>query len=122
MRDVVLVVDDDDECRQALCAFLEDEGYVTWGVSNGREALEVARLWRPAAIITDLEMPVMNGWALLDALEADPDLADVPRFVTSACIYGAARDLPVFPKPFDPDEVISAVRTKGRRPAAVASH
>jgi CheY-like chemotaxis protein len=92
VRKIVLVVNEDERCREALCSFLRGDGYDTWGVSTGLEALEVARRWKPAAIIMDIETPALNGWALLDALDADPELSVIPRFVLSPQDATALRD------------------------------
>ncbi len=117
MNELVLVVDDDDGCRHALCALLEQEGFVAHAVRNGREALEAARRLRPAAIVLDLEMPEMDGWALLEAIAADPGLSAIPCLVTSGCVARDERGslaLPVFPKPVDGEAVVYALRTKQR--------
>lgn len=59
----VLIVDDSPAVRKALCELFTREGEfeVCGQAENGREAIEKAQLLRPALIITDLSMPVMNG-------------------------------------------------------------
>jgi CheY-like chemotaxis protein len=81
----ILVVEDDADIREALIGILEDEGYRVDGVGNGREALEhLAAGPRPALILLDLMMPVMNGWQFRAAQKLDPTLADIPVVVISA--------------------------------------
>src|SRR5688572_20410073 len=58
----ILVVDDEPHIRQFLRAALEEEGYDVREAADGIEALAVARVWRPDAIVLDMLMPAMNGW------------------------------------------------------------
>jgi PAS domain S-box-containing protein len=74
----VLVVDDDATARDLIRRSLEREGYRTVGVSNGAEALRLARELRPSAITLDVMMPGMDGWAVLGQLKADPETAQIP--------------------------------------------
>jgi CheY-like chemotaxis protein len=83
----VLVVEDDDELRIALKESLVAEGYEVETASNGAEALAVLRkdeTKRPAVILLDLMMPVMNGWQFITAQKDDPKLALIPVVVLSA--------------------------------------
>src|SRR5262245_56229278 len=75
----VLLVEDDPESVAGLVGVLRTEGYDVQVAYDGREAL--ARLregYRPAAIILDLMMPVMDGVAFRHEQEADPELRDIP--------------------------------------------
>jgi CheY-like chemotaxis protein len=65
----VLVVDDDEEWREAITDGLVAEGYVVATAENGREALALLSTLEPDVIITDLQMPVMDGQHLLAAVE-----------------------------------------------------
>jgi two-component system, chemotaxis family, chemotaxis protein CheY len=62
-RPTILVVEDDREIRSALVAGLELSGYRVQAAANGREALDGIDGSRPALIIADLRMPVMDGVA-----------------------------------------------------------
>ena len=75
----ILVVDDDPDIRDSLREVLEDEGYGTSCVANGREALDFLRSGkRPCVILLDLMMPVMDGWQFLEEQKRDPALAAIP--------------------------------------------
>ncbi|HSN68468.1 MAG TPA: response regulator transcription factor [Thermoanaerobaculia bacterium] len=63
----ILVAEDDLEIRRAIVAELRGEGYQTVEASDGREALAAIRNARPDLIVTDLAMPVMDGFALIAA-------------------------------------------------------
>jgi PAS domain S-box-containing protein len=75
---LVLVIDDDAATRDLLSRFLRREGFGVRCASDGALGLKMARELRPAAILLDVMMPRMDGWAVLSALKADPDLAETP--------------------------------------------
>ena len=64
--------------RRMISAMLEDEGYEVALAVDGREGLAKAREFAPELILTDYEMPVMDGPALCQALKVDPDLRPIP--------------------------------------------
>ncbi len=74
----VLVVDDDEAVHETVSAMLGREGYRVLHARSGPEALTVARATRPDAITLDVMMPQMDGWSVLTAFKADPQLADIP--------------------------------------------
>ncbi len=75
---VVLVIDDDASVRSLLSRFLGKEGFRVKTANGGEEGLRLARDLRPDAITLDVMMPGMDGWAVLTALKADPELALIP--------------------------------------------
>ena len=111
----VLVIDDELGIRSVLAEALVEEGWEVQSARDGREALRVLRAWRPDAILLDLMMPVMDGWAFRKAQRGLPDgLSDVPLIVLSAAREVAAHGVALgaavaLPKPFDLDEVIEAI-------------
>ena len=69
-----LVVDDEEPIRDTICAALEMNGYPTIQAEDGSAALEVFRKEQPALIVTDIQMPKMNGLELLRAVKKEsPD-------------------------------------------------
>ena len=74
----VLVIDDDPNARALLSRFLAREGFSVRTASDGLSGLELARTLKPRAILLDVMMPHMDGWAVLSALKSDPDVADIP--------------------------------------------
>ncbi|MFD0936688.1 response regulator [Methylobacterium trifolii] len=82
-RDAVLLVDDDPAARELLQRFLEREGFRVRTASDGRAGLTLARALKPRAILLDVEMPRMDGWAVLHAVRSDPELAGIPVIMTS---------------------------------------
>jgi signal transduction histidine kinase/CheY-like chemotaxis protein len=110
----VLVVDDDPAARDLLTTNLGREGYRTVQARGGDEALELARKLRPDAITLDVLMPKKDGWAVLGALKADPELCDIPVImVTVAPDRGIGLSLgaaEVMTKPVDRGELTSLLR------------
>jgi len=74
----VLVIDDEAAVRDLMQRFLTREGFRVVTASGGEEGVRLARELRPDAITLDVMMPGMDGWAVLSALKADPDVADIP--------------------------------------------
>ena len=74
----VLVIDDDADTRQVLKRFLNRKGFPIECASNGEEGLRLARELHPMAIILDVMMPGMDGWAVLSTLKSEPDVRDIP--------------------------------------------
>jgi two-component system chemotaxis response regulator CheY len=108
----VLVVDDDPDILQAIRHTLDDEGYSVATAANGLQALERIRERRPAVVLVDLTMPVMNGWQLNEQLQ-ELGLGIPVVFMTAAFRaraeaeqHGAAGYLA---KPFDIDDLLDTV-------------
>lgn len=86
----ILLVDDDADLRRSLAELLEEEGYEVSCANNGEEALHALAGAPPHAILLDLTMPVMDGWAFREVQRSDPRLARIPTVVISAA-YSDAR-------------------------------
>jgi len=74
----VLVIDDDQTVRDLMRRVLSREGFDVVTASSGMEGLELARELRPSVITLDVLMHEMDGWSTLQAIRADPALADIP--------------------------------------------
>lgn len=81
---LVLIVDDKEENLCYLQVLLEAKGYRTLIAHHGAEALVKARQQRPDVVISDLLMPVMDGYTLLRHWKSDPALKDLPFIVYTA--------------------------------------
>ena len=82
----ILIVEDHAVVRQMLVRFLESQGVLTIGASNGQEGLAALRAHAPSLVVLDLQMPVMNGWQFRqEQLQLpDPHLARIPVVILSA--------------------------------------
>ena len=74
----MLVIDDDPAVRDLMQRFLGKEGFRVVTAHGGEDGLRQARELRPDVITLDVMMPGMDGWAVLSALKADPEVADIP--------------------------------------------
>ena len=118
----VLVIDDDATVRDLMKRFLVKEGFRVALATGGEDGLRLARELRPDAITLDVMMPGMDGWAVLSALKADPDLADIPvimlTIVDDKNLGYALGASDYLTKPLDRERLLS-VLNKYRREAPV---
>ncbi|MEO8432700.1 MAG: response regulator [Acidobacteriota bacterium] len=112
----VLIVEDDDALRDALCRTLESDGLKCHSVSRGEHAVAgiLKDGWRPRLILLDLMMPGMTGWDFLDLRARTDRLRTIPVIVLSAAADRASsKDLSAeatLKKPVKGEELIAAVR------------
>jgi two-component system, sensor histidine kinase and response regulator len=80
---LVLVIDDESDSRLLLTHMLEEFGCQVIAANSGEQGLRMAREFHPQIITVDLLMPRMDGWEVLRAIKADPELRDIPAAVVS---------------------------------------
>src|SRR5947209_15855072 len=110
---LVLVVDDDPDILQTLALCLSTEGYRVVMASNGKEALDLLGTEKPACILLDLMMPVMDGWQFVAELD-QRGMRKAPLLILSAdrAVQGHAARLHAdafLAKPFDLDDLLGKV-------------
>lgn len=108
----ILVVEDHEPNAQLLVAAMEMRGYEVVWVDNGADGVAAADQLRPAVILMDLRMPVMDGWTAIAEIRRIPGLENTPIVVTSVEVMqdDRARAFDVgadafFRKPFDIQEL-----------------
>jgi len=80
----ILIVDDNDDTREALSLLLRLEGFTVAAASTGPNALDMLQAGlRPCVLLLDLRMPGMDGWTVIDRLQAHGELRQVPVVVLS---------------------------------------
>lgn len=87
-----MLVDDDEDARDLLARLLHGEGYQTVGLASPADALTFLETTKPALVITDFEMPGMNGLTFFREIRKDPSLRHVPVIIFSAR-SGEVRDV-----------------------------
>jgi CheY-like chemotaxis protein len=83
---IILIVDDEPTISAMVAELVEDHGHKALRARHGAEALELAREHMPALIISDVMMPVMNGYALLASVRMTPELQNTPVYLMSAAM------------------------------------
>jgi len=115
----ILVVEDEASIRLNLALMLKGEGYEVDSAEDGRAGIEHAKRFAPDLIVSDVMMPGMDGFGMLEALRADPHFADTPFIFLTALndrnsmrrgMNLGADDF--LNKPFTRDELIEAVNSR----------
>ena len=130
-RPLVMVIDDDADIRIAIQHLLDGEGFATVGATDGQAALNLLAdsRNRPALILLDLMMPIVDGWTFCKIRQGILTLMEIPVITVSAA-SSTETSAPLrvdgsLDKPFDADALISLVTQtvgrnsfRGRTPAA----
>src|SRR5688500_18170325 len=112
----ILIAEDTDDVRDVLQRLFTRAGFTVRTAPDGRTALELARQHPPDIVLTDLDMPHLDGLQLCHAIRRDPTLADTPVAILSGGLHpddprtAGAHLCGVLLKPFTSQELITAVR------------
>ena len=113
----LLVIDDSEELIYLVQRFLVDERCRVVATSDPQEGLHLAQALNPDAVLLDVMMPEMDGWEVLQRLQANPETVSTPVIVCSviddpelARALGASVFLP---KPVDHNDILSSLRHLG---------
>ena len=125
MAGQLLLVDDEPGLREAVKAYLEDEGFTVHVASNAHEGWDLLQRTAPELVISDIMMPQVDGYQFLKQLREDPRFEALPvvfltaRGMTSDRIQGYNAGVDAYiSKPFDPDELVAIVSNILTRRAA----
>jgi chemosensory pili system protein ChpA (sensor histidine kinase/response regulator) len=115
---LVLVVDDSITVRRVTQRLLQREGYRVALAIDGLQALERMAQERPAVVLSDIEMPRMDGFDLVRHIRADASLAGLPVIMITSRIAAKHRELAMqlgvdhyLGKPYAEDELVRLVRS-----------
>jgi chemosensory pili system protein ChpA (sensor histidine kinase/response regulator) len=113
---LVLVVDDSITMRRVLQRLLQREGYRVTLAADGKQALESLRLEKPALVLSDVEMPRMDGFELLQNIRGSDRLRDIPVVMITSRIADKHREHAktlganeYLGKPYSEDELIAVL-------------
>jgi CheY-like chemotaxis protein len=110
---LILVIDDEISIVEMLGAFLAEQGWQVMTACNGQEGLERLESTLPAVVVSDVMMPLLDGWELCRRMQADPRYQPIPVVLMSAlrtapelagCRYAA-----LLRKPFELGEMLLTI-------------
>ncbi|MBS0028772.1 response regulator [Chitinophaga sp. 22321] len=81
---VILIVEDDTHFAKALLDFTHVRGYKGIVAVRGDEAAELARIYKPIGILLDIQLPIKDGWQVMEELKSDPLTRPIPVHIMSS--------------------------------------
>jgi two-component system chemotaxis response regulator CheY len=108
----ILVVDDDADLLFTVRELLLELGFAVRTAANGREALQELSRERPAAVLLDMRMPVMDGWGFAAELRKRGDTMPLVVMTAATDARSWAEQIHArayVSKPFEPDEIVRAL-------------
>ncbi len=84
MQGYILLVDDEPNIIRTIRTVLQAKGYTTDSAPDGKKALEKIRENRPRLVVSDIMMPELTGFEMLDIIRRDPALSDLPVVLLTA--------------------------------------
>lgn len=116
MQARLLIIEDNAQNLYMMRFLLEKSGFAVVGAENGRAGIAEALRHRPRAILLDIQLPEMDGYAVAAELRRHPEMANVPIIaVTSYAMVGdrerilAAGATGYIEKPIDPDTFVAEI-------------
>jgi CheY-like chemotaxis protein len=117
MEKPILIIEDNEQNIYMMTFLLEKHGYQVIQARNGIEGIELANQVKPALILLDIQLPVMDGYAVARELKGSQALVDIPLVaVTSYAMVGDREKAMTvgcngyIEKPIDPESFIHQIR------------
>jgi two-component system, cell cycle response regulator DivK len=88
----ILLIEDNDLNRDMLSRRLERRGFEVVIATDGSQGAEMARSAKPALILMDMSLPVMDGWELARSLKDDPETRGIPILALTAHVMAGDRE------------------------------
>jgi PAS domain S-box-containing protein len=119
MKSKILIIEDDPAISEATTEFLKEEGFDVSTAANGADGIQKAIEIVPDLIISDISMPVKNGYEVCKTLQAIPDTSTIPFIFLTAKIQNDDQRLGMqlgaddyLTKPFDYSELLKSIRLR----------
>lgn len=80
----ILIVEDNELNADMLCRRLQRLGHEVLVAEDGQKGVDMTREHRPALVLMDMDLPVIDGWAATRAIKSDPALASIPVMALTA--------------------------------------
>ncbi|MGB5158348.1 response regulator [Desulfobacterium sp. N47] len=117
MNGTLLIIEDNQQNLYMMRFLLEKSGFTVVGAENGRDGIDKALCHKPLAILLDIQLPEMDGYAVAAELKKHRELDEVPIIaVTSYAMVGdrerilAAGATGYIEKPIDPETFVGEIR------------
>ncbi len=118
MSDTLLIIEDNEQNFYMMRFLLEKNGFMVIGAENGRVGIEKALRHKPGAILLDIQLPEMDGYAVAEELKRHEALQGVPIIaVTSYAMVGdrekilGAGATGYIEKPINPDTFVNEIKS-----------
>ena len=116
MKGKILVIEDNEQNLYLVRFILEQRDYEVFAAMDGKSGIEMAALLKPDLILLDIQLPVMDGYAVARNLRQNPDLADTPIVAVTSYAMSGDREKVMeagcngyIEKPIDPDTFVAKV-------------
>ncbi|GAB5494282.1 MAG: response regulator [Phototrophicaceae bacterium] len=80
----IVVIDDEEDSLEVAEIILLEYGASVYTASDGKQGLRITRATNPRLIISDMSMPVMDGWGFIRAIKDDSNLSEIPVIALTA--------------------------------------
>lgn len=113
----ILIIEDNEQNLYLMRFLLERHGFAVEAATDGRQGIELARRLVPAMILLDIQLPLLDGYAVARELRSHADLQDIPIVAVTSyampgdrekCLAAGATDY--VEKPIDPETFVSRIR------------
>ena len=117
MNNTILIIEDNLQNLYLMRFLLENNGFRVEEAINGRDGIQAACRLLPAAILLDIQLPAMNGYAVAEEIRRHKALAATPIIVVTSYAMAGDRERALgsgatdyIEKPIDPDNFVAQVR------------
>ena len=116
MKGKILVIEDNEQNLYLVRYILEKRDYEVFAALDGKSGIDMAALLKPDLILLDIQLPVMDGYAVARNLRGNPDLADTPIVAVTSYAMPGDREKVMeagcngyIEKPIDPDTFVAKI-------------
>ena len=81
---IILIIEDDTPFAKILLNFARSKNYKVISAVRGDEGIELAQKYKPVAILLDIQLPIMDGWQVMEALKSNPETKPIPVHIMSS--------------------------------------
>ena len=81
---IILIIEDDTPFAKILMDFARTKDYKVIAAVRGDVGIELAQHYKPIAILLDIQLPIMDGWQVMEALKSDPETKPIPVHIMSS--------------------------------------